>query len=102
MDLTSLAIQNSQFFTQFFGYNKEEVDDFLDLVQADYEALEANPDVQLTFLSDNILNTKFSRKIVGYNKEQFDKFLAIILADYRMEESRRRNGSLIMLKFSRN
>ena len=39
MALTPLDIQNKTFPTKMRGYNQDEVDDFLDLVVRDYEAV---------------------------------------------------------------
>jgi len=39
MPITSLEIKDKTFGVQFRGFNREEVDEFLDIVVRDYEAL---------------------------------------------------------------
>ncbi len=80
--LTPLDIQNKEFSRSFRGYNEEEVDEFLDRIVEDYEALfRENAE-----LKDKI--RELEEKISEYKKMESSLQEALLLAQKTAEEKR--------------
>lgn len=81
--LNAHDIHRKKFKRSLIGYNKDEVNDFLDQIVQDYVEFELKYRREKPRISvHNIQDKKFKRSLIGYHIEEVNAYLDQIIQDY--------------------
>lgn len=81
MTLTPVDIYNKEFKTAWKGYNREQVDAFLDQVIVDFKSL-LEGDGEVKTSADEVRLKRFARATRGYDPDDVDAFLLEVAQEY--------------------